>query len=315
MIETAPHSAPTAKAKAGTALRTKAAADHNAAAKVKTFMEGKAFAALMLREAVARGANSTANVHASYRPNHAPQQDNFTRPFIERLAYEPDLLTGFTAALSSMLSEGLPRDTDIADETAKLSYDACTVCHKHSDAAPFNGYTAPALDDQIEDFGLGDFVTQQPTAPTEPTSAAAMAEEGPKLAACTLPAAVHNSLSHRLDCAEAVLQALVHVFGGDANTDEPSTVPGLHGTLQHAKLLLDELHIEMLNLKHTLPDDLMWRTFEASELIDLVEHLEYNGGFKFDRWQDSWMAQYLDAARSCVARAIASIETVEVGDD
>lgn len=131
-------------------------------------------------------------------------------------------------------------------------------------------------------------------------------------AAAILPSDVHDNWSSRLDRAEAALYALVHVFGGDAGIAEPGKCPGLHGTLQHAKWLLSGLHLEIMRIDQPLPDDLRWRTFEASELVNLLEQLEFARGFQFDKWSEGRICMYFDAAMHSVRAAQAALETVKV---
>lgn len=126
-----------------------------------------------------------------------------------------------------------------------------------------------------------------------------------------LPHAQIDSLAARLDHAKIVLQTLVHVFGGDAETDDPCSVPGLHGVVQNVQWLLCRLHQEIMEVDGELPSDLRWRTFEASELINLIEHLEFNSGFKFSRWHTHWTCGYFDAALFAVETAIAALGQVE----
>lgn len=133
----------------------------------------------------------------------------------------------------------------------------------------------------------------------------------PESSPSSLTLRVLDSWSLRLDHAEAVIRTLAHVFGGDAGIDEPGKCPGLHGTLQHAQWLLSGLHLEIMRLDQKLPDDLRWRTFEASQLIDLLEHLEFAHGFQFDKMSQDWICMHFDAALHCVRAAQAALETVK----
>lgn len=130
-------------------------------------------------------------------------------------------------------------------------------------------------------------------------------------ASCRLPGAQIDSLAARFDHAQIILQTLVHVFSGDAETDDPCTVPGLHGAVQNVQWLLCGLHKEIMEVDGKLPDDLRWRTFEASELINLIEHLEFNNKFKFSRWHTHWTCGYFDTALFAVETAIAALNQVE----
>lgn len=121
------------------------------------FMEGKAVAALMVREATRRKPNEAADLNASYRDDDQPQ-DNFTAPFLQLLLKEQHLLPGFTAALSSMLAEA-DFSGSIADGAAEISYSACTTFRTASEYEDFNAYTAPSLDEQMAYYALEDLVT------------------------------------------------------------------------------------------------------------------------------------------------------------
>ena len=127
-----------------------------------------------------------------------------------------------------------------------------------------------------------------------------------------LPSKQFDSIFMRLSCAETILQTLVHIFGGDADTDEPAAVPGLMGAVQHVQWLLAKLHLEIVEIPSKLPDDLRLRTFEASELIDVLEHLQFNNNFKFNRWADDWTCTYFDAALRAVIVAKEALAKVGV---
>ncbi|WP_053843947.1 hypothetical protein [Paracidovorax avenae] len=114
----------------------------------------------------------------------------------------------------------------------------------------------------------------------------------------------HNSFYIRLERAGAILLTLSHVFSGDANTNDPSSVPGLAGTMQYVAGLLRRVYAE----GSQMPDELRQRLFEASSLVDVMEHLESNGGYQFNRWADHWMANYLDAALAAVNEARMALE-------
>jgi len=274
------------------------------------FLKGKALAALMVREASAEEPSARADLHASYRePGQA--QHNIVKAMIEQLLANPRLLDGFSAALASMLAEGMDGYSDISESAATLTYRACTVYEELTDGSM--AYSGPSLDQQIAEFGLVDLV---PNGLHDTTVAAVPVKAQKAFNAVTtkkysLPAAQHQSIYVRLDNAEAILNMLVHVFGGDADTDEPAKTPGLHGSLQHVKWVLAELHLEIMGEQIDLPDDLRWRTFEASELSDLAEHLAFNNQFKFDRWSDGWTCSYFDAVLNAVKIAKASMDQVE----
>ncbi|MGB3069784.1 MAG: hypothetical protein WBC18_14615 [Ottowia sp.] len=127
-----------------------------------SFMEGKALAALMVRESGFRRGGDRADLNASYRePGEA--QDNFTRPFLELVMKEPQLLAGFSAALSSMFAEGfdpgLANLAHQADCTAKINYSACTTYRNEEEYEDFNSHSEPPLDEQLAKFALQDLAT------------------------------------------------------------------------------------------------------------------------------------------------------------
>ncbi len=124
----------------------------------------------------------------------------------------------------------------------------------------------------------------------------------------------HNSIYMRLDHAEAALSVLVHVFSGDANTEDPMTAPGLKGTLQHIQWLTRGLHSELSVLASKLPPGLVERVTEANAMIDLMEHLESNGGFQFNRWSDALTCSYLSAIEHSVKAAMDLLDEVGVGN-
>lgn len=125
---------------------------------------------------------------------------------------------------------------------------------------------------------------------------------------------LREQLFERLDHIEAVLHMLVHVFGGEADIDTPNKTPGLMGTVQHVNNMLGELHNEISEVQGDLPDDLRWRTFEASEMVGLLDHLQFNNGYEFDRWCDGWTCSYFAAVLAAVRRAKSSLDSAEVGE-
>ncbi|WCM88807.1 hypothetical protein [Acidovorax sp. NCPPB 3576] len=161
---------------------------------------------------------------------------------------------------------------------------------------------------------LLDALTDSPPSKTEhvPGRGEHARQEQPQVVQYTLAPDQHNSLFIRMDHALAVLQTLVHLFGGDAGVDEPGAVHGLHGALQHAQWLLKGLHLEIMRTDAPLPDDLRWRTFEASELIDLIEGLECANGFTFDRLSDALCCSYFSAAAEALNIAKEALEKVGI---
>jgi len=128
----------------------------------------------------------------------------------------------------------------------------------------------------------------------------------------TLPSGVRDSFFERLCFVHVILSMLVHVFSGDADTDEPSATPGLMGAVQHVEYLLDGLNKDLMEISEGLPEDLRWRIFEARDLIALIEHLEFNNNFKFNRHEDGWTCDYFASILHAVKRARGSLEEIGV---
>lgn len=152
-----PRAANAPKAKAP-AKSSPAAEEANAPSEEWSFMEGKALAALMIREINSRPSDD-ADLNASYRDAGQPQ-NNFTAPFIELLIKEPRLASGFSAALSSMLAEAMDRDGLVPGAAAKISYAGCTIHIPDEHYENSNVYTEPPLDEQLAKYALEDYVSQ-----------------------------------------------------------------------------------------------------------------------------------------------------------
>ena len=120
----------------------------------------------------------------------------------------------------------------------------------------------------------------------------------------------HFSIYLKLEHASAMMNMLVHVFGGDACLDEPSKVAGLKGTLQQVELLLSELNLEITAVEGALPGDLRCRTFEAASMIQLVERLQFAGDYDW-RLSDAIYCSYFDAASNCIDKAKAALQSVK----
>ena len=120
----------------------------------------------------------------------------------------------------------------------------------------------------------------------------------------------HFSIYLKLEHASAMMNMLVHVFGGDACLDEPSKVEGLMGMLQQADNLLSELNLEIMAINGDLPGDLRWRTLEAAHMIQLVERLQSAGDYDW-RLSDDIYCSYFDAASNCIDRAKVALELVK----
>lgn len=118
---------------------------------VENFMRGKCLAAYLVKTAEPHTDGDDASLNASYRDDGVPQV-NFARPMLERLLAEPDLMDGFSAALSSMLAE-LGKPSGTGEGTAVLSYEGCTI-HHGDDYDKFDPRTAPPLDEQVAAYGF-----------------------------------------------------------------------------------------------------------------------------------------------------------------
>ena len=118
----------------------------------------------------------------------------------------------------------------------------------------------------------------------------------------------HWDLTLKFDRAEAILDMLVHLFGGDSGIDEPSTADGLLGTLQHLDQLLTEAHMSIMEIDGPLPDDLRWRTFEAHSLVSMLEAMVFADDCKW-RMSDGVYSGYLDAANQALRRAAKALSS------
>ena len=251
------------------------------------FMEGKAMAALMVREGTERRAMCRSNLNASYRDPGEPQ-DNFTLPFLRLLQREPHLLPGFTAGLSSLLVEA---DTsgDIVEATAQASYSACTE-HRDADTyETFDAYSAPSLDEQISTFALEDLSTAP--LPSNDISSAPVprvpgADAAPAVQSTddvlTEVGGVHDSAKHVLgdwidsgsrDSAAFGLMTLVDrieeiIDAADRDADHSDHLTGLFSTLSVAYLEAAYVGRAVIHWAH---EDLsLWAVVH---LLDHCKHL------------------------------------------
>ncbi|MGC3984793.1 MAG: hypothetical protein QM777_08745 [Pseudorhodoferax sp.] len=139
----------------------------------RDFMAGKRLAAEVVLHAAMSDPGGKASVHMSYRDRGVPQ-DNYTRPLLERIVAQPELLDGFSAGLSSALAEVVPEEDGEQEyrALAALSYDACTVYHEYDEESPYDGYTEPVT-------ALVDFEDQpaQPAAPMSAVMSVALLED------------------------------------------------------------------------------------------------------------------------------------------
>lgn len=109
--------------------------------------------------------------------------------------------------------------------------------------------------------------------------------------------------------ADAVTRALVHVFGGDANLNEPANVNGLFGSLQAAVGLMARVNMVLQN-HNALAGQLRLNAEQALALLQLIEHLQVADDFEW-RWSDEWFCNFFDTISHCIERAIKAMD-VEV---
>ena len=198
----------------------------------QNFMQGKALAALMVREALSRDDGCHADLNASYR-DPSELQDNFAHAFLQVLLTEPHLLPGFSAALSSMLAAGLENAPGLPESTATISYEACTKHRAIAEYEKWASHTEPALDEQIAYFGLQDLEGGDTRYMAEP-----VAEQS------TSPVMVLSDSSIQLmdkavQHAEPKIAQAVHLLGLCAENGDGSAVWGLLRLAETIKPQLD----------------------------------------------------------------------------
>ena len=182
------------------------------------FMQGKALAALMIREALSRDDGCRADLNASYR-EPGELQDNFAHAFLQVLLKEPHLLSGFSAALSSMLAEGLENMPGIPESAATISYEACTSYRGAAEYEKWDAFTEPTLSEQIAYFGLQDLESEAPAPQTGTVGivhAAGMQTAPEESAQTPRQETFAETAWYRAGEAEAVLLAIAENDGGDA---------------------------------------------------------------------------------------------------
>ena len=172
----------------------------------QNFMQGKALAALMIREAFSRDDGCIADLNASYR-EPGDLQDNFTHAFLQVVLQEPHLLPGFSAALSSMLAQGLENDPGIPESAATISYEACTTHRTTAEYEKWKSHTEPTLSEQIAYFGLQDLEGEVLALQTSVVDTANVADVQETFAELAM---------YRTTEAIAVLSAVAQANGGHA---------------------------------------------------------------------------------------------------
>lgn len=116
-----------------------------------SFMKGKALAAAMALKTTGEGGGGSRDIVTDFLPDgESIPQDNFTRKYLQILLASPELLGGFSAALTHMLEEGFDQASGIAECVAVTSYEAC---HSHI-GDDYNRFTAPPLQAQLWQPGL-----------------------------------------------------------------------------------------------------------------------------------------------------------------
>ncbi|MGE8319070.1 MAG: hypothetical protein ACN6O3_10015 [Comamonas sp.] len=273
------------------------------------FMKGKALAALMIREGSHRTGAGAANINASYR-DPGTEQDNFTAPFLHHLKHDPHLLPGFSAALSSMLAEGMDTSGQVIESAAEINYSACTICRNEKDYEAFDSYSEPPLDEQLAAFALKELATAPAAVQKDDASASNAAAPAPIARQQVYPAiseSTYETISAALWRARAVTEMLSGIF-----MDEPGLYgeDDLLGLIQHvqwqicraqdaARIITSDVH------------DLHQKLFEARSLISIIEAVEDASRFKFQQERISYCG-YFDAITECTLLATKALELVPV---
>jgi hypothetical protein len=118
-----------------------------------------------------------------------------------------------------------------------------------------------------------------------------------------------DRLTGQLRHAEAMLGMLIHMFTGESSVEvqDMDSRNQIMGVMQHADHLLAAAHLEIQDITGVLPEDLRWRTYEASSIVALLERVEFDRGFSLDTFGSEFMADYLSAALACVRLALAGL--------
>lgn len=128
---------------------------------------------------------------------------------------------------------------------------------------------------------------------------------------CFMSSSVYEELATNLGHAHALVDALVHVFGGDAEVDMPTSVKGLFGTLQAAVSIMGLANTALLDFAN-LPDQLRENVRHGLSILELALHLQEVGDENW-LWAPHWYCAYFDSAAHCIARAITSLgEQVQI---
>ena len=196
------------------------------------FMQGKALAALMIREALSYDDGGLADLNASYR-DAGELQSNFTEAFLQLLLKEPHLLPGFSAALSSMLAQGLENHPDIPESAATISYEACTKHRAIAEYEKWASHTEPALDEQIAYFGLQDLEGGDTRYMAEP-----VAEQSTSPVMAPSDSSI-QLMDKAVQHAEPKIAQAVHLLGLCAENGDGSAVWGLLRLAETIKPQLD----------------------------------------------------------------------------
>ena len=141
------------------ATKTRAHKSQNQAAATRpgpeeaNFLKGKALAAAMFeQQSFYASSGSMADLIAGHRAEvgELVPQANYSHAYLAALIEQPELLGGFSAAVSSMLCEGFDGG-DIPSTTAMISFAACT---QPSPSQDYNSRTEPPLFAQVASYGF-----------------------------------------------------------------------------------------------------------------------------------------------------------------
>ena len=121
------------------------------------FMTGKALASAMVFETYFNEPAGASDIVPDFRGNCKTliPQNNCSRKYLEMIFANPDLLDGFSSALTNLLVDGFDRTVEIAEAVASVSYEACHTFDFNEDR-----YTEPSICAQFEDFGFADLARQ-----------------------------------------------------------------------------------------------------------------------------------------------------------
>jgi hypothetical protein len=127
-------------------------------------------------------------------------------------------------------------------------------------------------------------------------------------AVCDMTGELHWELTLAFDRAEAILNILIHLFGGDSDVDKPSSVEELGGVMMNLDHLLREANASLL-LLDDLPVELCEAACQAYSLVHVLDQMLYSGDYTW-RMADGVYCSYFDAARTALERANKALNTI-----